>query len=36
MKLFALCKGKYFYQIIGIWKGKYAYLNLVYFGFAYI
>ena len=33
---FVLRKGNYFYQVIGIWKGKYAYLNLVYFDLAYI
>lgn len=29
-------KGGCFYKIIGIWKGKYAYLNIVYFDLAYI
>ena len=33
---FILSKGKHLYQVIGIWKGKYAYLSLVYFGLAYI
>ena len=33
---FVLRKGKHFHQVIGIWKGKYAYLNLVYFDLAYI
>ena len=33
---FVLLKGSYFYQVIGIWEGKYAYLNLVYFDLAYI
>ena len=31
-----LRKGSHFYKIIGIWKGKYAYLNIVYFYLAYI
>ena len=34
--VFGPCKVNYFYQVIGTWKGKYAYLNLVYFGLAYI
>ena len=29
-------KGGSFYKTIGIWKGKYAYLNIVYFDLAYI
>lgn len=29
-------KGGCFYKTIGIWKGKYAYLNIVYFDLAYI
>ena len=31
-----LRKGSHFYKIIGIWKGKCAYLNIVYFDLAYI
>jgi len=31
-----LCKGEYLYQIIGIWKDKYNYLNFVDFDLAYI
>ena len=34
--IFIIRKGKHFHQVIGIWKGKYAYLNLVYFDLAYI
>lgn len=33
---FVLGKGNDFHKAIGIWKGKYAYLNLVYFSLAYI
>ncbi len=36
IRVFGPCKVNYFYQVIGTWKGKYAYLNLVYFGLAYI
>ena len=31
-----LHKSSCFYKTIGIWKGKYAYLNIVYFDLAYI
>lgn len=33
---FVLSKGKFLYHVISIRKGKYAYLDLVYFGLAYI
>lgn len=33
---FVLGKGTDFHKATGIWKGKYAYLNLVYFSLAYI